>query len=166
MTPLVLHLMGIAKISRIPRSSSVNATKAIKEKIVMISMNAVVSILVKTMESVKINLERSNATAEVLDLKEPHVRIHAMPTEMIVKTEGFAKNKIMRMLVTAKTLDIQETFVTLISMNVKLGVHAKTMVLAKIMKVVLPVIAKTLHIKDPIATNLNTVSTVFPDLIF
>ena len=86
-----------------------------------------------------------------------------MPTRIIVNTEGFAKIKMVNMLVTAKGQDIQETIVMSMSMNVMLKVHAKTMVPAQMKRGLFPVIAETLHIKENIATNLNTVSMVLPD---
>ena len=85
---------------------------------------------------------------------------------MIVNMEENVKIEMAHLLVTAKEQDIRETIVMLMSMNAKLWVHAKTMVPVKMLKVLLPVIAKTLRIKDPIATNLNTVSRVFPDFYF
>ena len=55
MTTLVLHLMEVAKTSRMKQGSSfsiVDVRKAIKEEIAMISTNAVMYIFVKTVERV------------------------------------------------------------------------------------------------------------------
>ena len=70
MTPLVLHLREFAKTSQIKKGSNfniVNVKKAIKEEIAIISMNATMFIsLVKTVESVKIYQELSNALVKMI----------------------------------------------------------------------------------------------------
>ena len=126
-------------------------------------MNAKIgSNLVKTVEPVKIYLGLSNAPAK-MDMKDSHVRIHATLTRIIVNTEALAKIKLVYMIVIAKGQGIKESVAVKISMNAMLKVHAKTTVSAKMRKVVFPVIAKTLHSKGTIVTNLNTVSMVLLD---
>ena len=171
MPPVVLHLREFAKITQIekgPSFSIVNVRMAIKEEIAIISMNATMFIiLAKTAETVKIYLELSNALVK-MNLKEPHVKIRAIPTQIIVNTVENAKIKLVCMLATVKSRGIKESIVLKMSMNAKLRVGAKTMVNVQMKLVVLPVIAqKTLALKGQnFATNLNTVSMVFPDLDF
>ena len=152
--------MEAAKISRIPKSSSVNATKAIKEKIVMISTSATV-VLVKTVESVIINLEHSNATAKTLDLKVSHVRIHATLSRMIAKMKENVKIKMVPTVANALTRAMMEKSVRSTSMNVRLAsINVKTKALAKTNLVPMIAIVTALILKGNIATNLNIVSTV------
>ena len=121
--PLVLHLREVAKMSQIKKGSSfsiVNVRMAIKEEIVIISMNAKVFInFAKMAESVKIYLELSNALVK-MNLKGPHVKIHAIPTQIIVDMVENAKIILVYMLVTAKERDIQESVVVKMSMNAKM----------------------------------------------
>ena len=171
MTPLVLHLREFAKTSRIKKGSSfsiVNVRMAIKEEIAIISMNAKeFIILVKMMESVKIYQELSNALVKMI-MKGTHVKIHAIPSQIIVNMVENAKIKLVYMLVTAKRRDMKGSIVRKMPMNVKLWVGAKTMANVQMKLVVLPVIAqKILALKGQnFATNLNTVSVVFSDLDF
>ena len=137
--------------------------KAIKEKIVIISMNAIKLItLVKTVESVMIYQELSNALVKMI-LKDTHVKIHVIPTQIIVGMVENATIKLVYMLVTAKGRDVKESVALMMSMNAMLKIHAKTMVSAKMRRGVFPVNAITLHIKGTIANNLNTVSMVLLD---
>ena len=166
MIPLVLHLMEVAKISRIPRSSGVNATKAIKEKIATISTNAKI-VLVNTVESVIINLEHSNATAKTLDMKGPHVRIHAMLSRMIAKMEENVKIKMVLTVANALAQALKEKNVRSTSMNVRLAsINVKTRALAKTNLVPMIAIVIALILKGNIAKILCIVSTVFPDNFF
>lgn len=158
MTQLVLHLMEVAKISRIPKSSSVTATKAIEEKIVTISTNAKI-VLVKTGENVIISLEHSNATAKTLDLKDPHVRIHATLSRMIAKMMENVKIKMVPTVANALAQDLEAKNVRSTSMNVRLAsINVKTRALAKTNLVPMIAIVIALILKGNIAINLNIVS--------
>ena len=131
-------------------------------------MNAIKLItLVKTVESVMIYQELSNALVKMI-LKDTHVKIHVIPTQIIVGMVENATIKLVYMLVIAKIRDIQESIVLKMSMNAKLWVGAKMVENVQMTLVVLPVIApKTLASKGlNFATNLNTVSMVFPELDF
>ena len=118
------------------------------------------SILVKTVEHVKINLENSNVAAK-MDMKDSHVRIHATLSRMIAKMKENVKIEMVPTVANALAQALKAKNVRSTSMNVRLAsINVETRALAKTNLVPMIAIVTALVLKGHIAKNLNIVSTV------